>query len=189
MPTDRIVIKKESAIYAEALLEAARQQDAIFALSGQLETVLHAVRGSIDLRATLADRTIPAQTRSGILREVFASLDPSLLAVLTVLVERDDIALLSRVNDAYVQRAEEALDAVIIDVVTVIELDDELREKIIAKYSAQLGRQVLLREQVDPSIVGGIVLSTHGRRIDASVVSQLENARTVLSTVSNGGER
>jgi F-type H+-transporting ATPase subunit delta len=63
----------------------------------------------------------------------------------------------------------------------VVELDDGLRDGIRKKYSAQFGKGVLLREHTDPSLVGGIVLSAHGRRIDASVASQLESARVVLS--------
>jgi len=34
--------------------------------------------------------------------------------------------------------------------------------------------------------MGGIVMSAHGKRIDASIQSQLEQARVVLSTVSGG---
>ena len=37
-------------------------------------------------------------------------------------------------------------------------------------------------------IIGGIVISTHGHRIDASIASQLESARLVLSTAPTGGE-
>ena len=53
---------------------------------------------------------------------------------------------------------------------------------------ADLGHEVILREKVDPSIIGGIIISTHGHRIDASIASQLETARTVLSAAPTGGE-
>jgi len=189
MPTDRDRIKKESTVYAEVLLEAATAQNRVFQTSGQLEQVLHVVRGNIELRTTLADHTIDASTRSAIVREIFEGFDPALLSILTVLVERNSIALLSRINEAYLSQAEVALNAVFIDVTTVVSLDDALREQIKAKYSAQFGKDVWLREHIDPSIVGGVILSTHSRRIDASVVSQLESARAVLSTVSSGGDR
>ncbi|MDR3307411.1 MAG: ATP synthase F1 subunit delta [Coriobacteriales bacterium] len=189
MPTDRTVIKKESTTYAEALLDAAKAQDNVFEVCGQLELVRDTVRGSIELRNTLTDHALDAEARKAIAREVFTGLDPALLAVLDVMIDRDGLSLLARVSESFAYLAEDALGAAFIEVTTVIPLDDALRAGITAKYSAQLGRGVLLREHVDPSIVGGIVLSTHGRRIDASVVSQLENARAVLSTVSSGGDR
>jgi F-type H+-transporting ATPase subunit delta len=121
-------------------------------------------------------------------REVFAGFDEALVGMLGVMVEREDISLLDRVNDIYTELAEKELDSLIIDVTTVVELDDDLRASIKKKYSAQCGRDVLLREHIDSALVGGLVLSAHGRCIDASMVSQLENARLVLSTVSSGGE-
>ena len=189
MPTDRALVQKESVTYATVLLEAAKASDVVFELGGQLEQVLKTVRGSIDLRTTLSDHTIDPSIRCAIVEEVFVGYDPALLSAVRVMVERDDVALLSKVNEAYINLAEEALGAVIIDVITVVKLDDALRTKIRTKYAAAFNKEVLLREHVDPSIIGGIVLSTHGRRIDASVISQLETARVVLSTVTSGGER
>jgi F-type H+-transporting ATPase subunit delta len=189
MSTDRALIRKTSAVYAEVLLQAAREEGTIFEVSEQLEQVLAAVRGTIELRHTLTDRMIPAALRSRIAKEVFASFDAALVEVLGVMVERDDVLLLNRVGEIYIDLAERELNSIIIDVTTVVELDDALRSSIQKKYSAQLGKGVLLREHVNPALVGGIVLSAHGQRIDASVASQLENARVVLSTVSSGGGR
>jgi F-type H+-transporting ATPase subunit delta len=189
MPTDRTLIRKASTIYAEVLLDATRGEDSIFEVSGQLGQVLAIIKGNLELRGTLTDRTLPGEVRAGVAREVFAGLDPALLEVLGVMVERGDIQLLGRVHEVYVDLAEQELDAVFIDVTTVVELDEGLRDHIQKKYSAQFGKGVLLREHVDPSLVGGIVLSAHGRRIDASVVSQLESARLVLSTIPSGGGR
>ena len=77
---------------------------------------------------------------------------------------------------------------VVVDVTTAVPLDDHLRDVISTKLSADLGRSVRLNETVDRSILGGIIMSTHGRRMDASVRTQLSNARQVLATASTGGE-
>jgi F-type H+-transporting ATPase subunit delta len=189
MPTDRTFTRRTSAVYAEVLLQAAIDADAVFEVSGQLEQVLGAIRGNVELRNALMDRTLPAETRSRVATEVFAGLDAGLLQVLGVMLERDDIMLLGRVSEVYGDLAERELDAVIIDVTTVVGLDEGLRDQIRTKYATQFGKGVFLREHIDPTLVGGIVLSAHGRRIDASVVSQLKGARAVLSTVSSGGDR
>jgi F-type H+-transporting ATPase subunit delta len=181
MPTDRILTRKESAVYAQALLEATQKSDTVFLVTGQIEQVKSLVRSNMELRTTLYDSAVPVETRIAIVNEVFAGFDASLLAVLGVMIKRDDLRLLAKVAEAFIYAVEEALGVVIIDTTTVVALDDALRDSIKAKYSAQFGRDVLLREHVDPSIMGGIVLSTHGVTIDASVVSQLENVRAVLS--------
>ena len=181
MPIDRTVTRKAVDIYAKALLEAAKGEGTVFEVSGQLEQATKVIRANMELRATLNDRTVPGVARSGIAKEVFAGLNASVVEVIGVLVERDEIDLLSRVTESYVYLAEEELDAVFIDVTTVVELDDSLRDGIKKKYSAQLGKNILLREHVDASLVGGIVLSSHGSKVDASVVTQLDRARLALA--------
>ena len=181
MPTDRTLVSKTARVYAETLLKAVSAEGLVLEVSGELEQVLATVRAHNELGNALKDRTVPGKTRSSILQQVFVGFNPLLLAVLTVMVERNDIKLLSRMNDCFIQLSEDELDAVIIDVRTRIRLDDRLRTLIREKYSAQFGRSVLLREHIDETMVGGIVLSAHGRLIDASVNKQLENARNVLS--------
>ncbi|MDR1358620.1 MAG: ATP synthase F1 subunit delta [Coriobacteriales bacterium] len=168
-------------VYARVLLEAAQASDQVFALTGELAELLAAVRGSLELRNALTETTVSEQTKKAIIAELFTGFAPELLTSFEVMVERGDLAVLPRMYESYVDLAEEALGATILDVTTVVPLDDELREQIRGKYSSQLGRGVLLREHIDPELIGGIILSTHGRRIDASVSSQLEHARHMLS--------
>jgi F-type H+-transporting ATPase subunit delta len=176
-----MIARKESAVYAQVLLEAAQGTGTVFEVAGQLEQANESICGNIDLRTALFDRAIPADARIGVIDEVFDGFDPALLATLGVMVKRDDLGLLGKVADTYTGIAEKALDAVFIDVTTVVALDDGLRDSIKKKYAAQFGCDVLLREHIDPAIMGGIVLSAQGVSIDASVASQLEGTRRVLA--------
>lgn len=181
MKTSATHDRAKATVYAEILLEAAKASNSVFAVDGEFNELVSIVRGSIELRNALVDTALPEEAKKNIVAEVFTGYAPELLSTLNVMVERGDIRLLPRAYEVYTNLAEKALDAVIIDVATVVPLDDDLRQQIITKYSQQFGTGVLLREHLDPSIVGGIVLSAHGKRIDASVVSQLESARHVLS--------
>ena len=181
MPIDRALIRKKSTVYAQTLLEALPDDAARFAASGELEQVLATTRGHLELRNTLTDRTLPPKAREAIVKDVFKGLREELLAVVAVVVERDDLGILGRINERYLELAEEALGAVILDVTTVVELDNSLRDNIRQRFSAQSGKAVLLREHIDPSLLGGVVISTHGRRIDASVQTQLASARRTMT--------
>ncbi|NTU88898.1 MAG: ATP synthase F1 subunit delta [Actinobacteria bacterium] len=189
MPTNRTLIKMEIATYANVLLEAAKNAGTIFEVNAQLVSALSIIRENMDLRSALEDMTFDTATRSGIVKEIFKDYDPSLVAMLALMAERGDTAQLSRVCDAYNLAAEEDTKTMVVDVTTVVALTDELRETIKKKLSAENGKEIVLREHIDPAILGGIVMGAHGKRIDASVLSQLEAARVVLSTVPGGGER
>ena len=189
MPNDRMLIKREVSTYAHVLLEASQATGNTFEVAGQLEQLQATLRSHPGLKETLADDSLPMEGRASIINEVFTGFDAALLQVFCVMVERKELSLLHRVVEEYGQLAEEALGAVIIDVTTVVELDDELREAIKNKFAAQFGAQVMLREHIDPSILGGIILGAHGKRIDASVSARLEQTRAALSSQLSGGER
>ena len=181
MKTSTIQMHARAKVYAEVLLEAAKGSGDVLSVDAELGELLGAVRNSVNLRNALNDKALGLESKKAIIQDVFVGFKPELLSVFEVMVERSDLAALARTSETYTDLAEKELGATIIDVTTVIPLDDSLREMIVAKYSAEFGTDVLLREHIDSSIVGGIILSTHGKRIDASVSAQLENARHTLS--------
>ena len=181
--------KSEVETYASVLLDAAKAKDRVYEVSGQLQEVQKVVLDHPNLHAALADETLAPEARAIILAEVFKGFDEDLLGVLAVMADRRDMGLLHRVVGEFGAQAEQAMGVVIIDVTTVVELDDDLRRAIKDKFAAQFSKEVVLREHIDPSILGGIVLGAHGRRIDASIATQLDRTRVALSSVTTGGER
>jgi F-type H+-transporting ATPase subunit delta len=190
MPTNRLVVKETVDTYASVLLDAANAaggQDAVLEIRDQLEVVTKALRSNVDLEVALAEEAYTPEQRETLVRNVFAGMNPALVETLLVMAERDDLGLAGRIYRAYDEQIEEKLGVAVVDVTTVVELDDALRETISNKAAQDLGKQVVLREHVDKSILGGIIMSVSGRRIDASIATQLDTARTVLKT-TDGGE-
>jgi F-type H+-transporting ATPase subunit delta len=188
MRTSRALAKQIVATYAGVLYDAAAANNAVDTVSTQLEAVARLVRGEAALRDALFDDSVPAADRAATARGVFKGLDPALVETLAVMVERENFDLLGSIIDEYARIAEERRGIVAVDVTTAVELTDSLRSSISGTLSADLGKGVILRETVDPGIIGGIIISTHGHRIDASIATQLETARTVLSAAPTGGE-
>lgn len=181
MKTNATLTRSKATVYAEVLLEAAKASDKVLAVANEFDELLAAVRGSIELRNALTDTMLPLEGKKALSAEIFAGFEPELIWVFDVMVERNDLSALARTHEIFIDLVEKELNAVIVDVTTVVPLDDSLREQITAKYSAQFGKGVVLREHIDESLIGGVVLSAHGKRIDASVSSQLEVARHALS--------
>ncbi len=192
MPTNRLVVKKEISLYAETLFDAANEsggQDTVVEIRNQLEDVTHLLNADLELAEALSDMvTLTPEQRNNLIRDVFSDCNPILIEVMAVMAERGDIDKLSSVLAAYGDELNSKLNLCVVDVITYIPLDDDLRRIIIEKTEADLGKKAVLRERVDKSILGGIVMSTGGKRIDASVSSQLNSARQLLRETSDGGE-
>ena len=120
----------------------------------------------------------------------FASASPELLSIIETMSKRDQLDLLPKVATVFKGIAEEDEDVVGVAVTTAIPLDDELRQTITEKCEKDFGRKVFLIEQVDPSIIGGIVLEARGERRDISVKTQLRAAHDTLASPihPDGGE-
>lgn len=191
MPTNRLIVKEEVAVYAAVLFDGAFEaggQDAVLEVRDEMVRVATAMRTNMELSVALSDPGYTPEQRAELARNVFAGCNPVLLDVLAVLAERGDAALLPRILDSFAEQLQSKLNVCVVDVVTVVPLDDNLRRIITEKAEADLGTNVVLRESVDKSLLGGIIMSTNGKRIDASVASQLNHARNVLKTTTDGGE-
>lgn len=188
MPTNRMLVKQEVTTYAACLLEAAQEAGRVFEDIEDIKSARQAVVKSSQMREFLQNDSVPAESKSALVKEVFSGLAPEVVSIVAVAAERGDVKLLGRIAAAYEEAAEKALDMVVVDITTAVPLDDHLRDVISTKLSADLGHSVRLNETVDKSILGGIIMSTHGKVMDASVRTQLSHARQVLKTASTGGE-
>lgn len=183
MPTNRLIVKEQIATYTSVLFDAANAaggQDAVLEVREQAKTIVAALRGNVDLGETLRSTAFTPEQRADIARNVFAGCNPALREVLAVMAERGEIDYISRVSAELEKLLGERLNLVVVDVTTVVELDDHLRDIIRKKAESELGKSVVLNEHVDKSLLGGIIMSTADERIDASLLTQVENARTVL---------
>lgn len=117
-----------------------------------------------------------------------ADASPEVLSVLSQMAAHGDLDKLSEVLDLYSEMADGDQQTVGVTVTTAVPLDNELRAMITQKCELDLGCNVFLIECVDPSIIGGLILSANGRRRDASVRHQLEQARKVMTHSSKNSE-
>ena len=113
---------------------------------------------------------------------------PEVLEVLTTLQSNEDPKLIKDVY-AQLQNLVAADDStVMVTATTSVEMDDDLREKVVAKAHELFNASIYLVERIDPNILGGIVIEAKGQRYDASVRAQLANIRTALASTFMGGE-
>lgn len=110
-----------------------------------------------------------------------ADASPEVLSVLSQMAVNGDLDKLADVLDLYSEMADGDQQTVGVTVTTAVPLDNELRALITQKCELDLGCNVFLIEHVDPSIIGGLIISAQGRRRDASVRHQLEQARKVMT--------
>lgn len=190
MATNRLVEKGKVEAYSTTLFDAANEagsKEAVVEVRNQMAQLLKLIYSDMDLTAALTNPDYTPEQRLELARAVFADCNPALREVIAVMAKNGDAGLLSRVYHAYEDEFASKLNLCVVDVTTVVPLDDELRKLIKQKTEADLGCSAVLNESIDKSILGGIIMSVNGMRIDASVISQLNKARHTLKE-NDGGE-
>lgn len=115
-------------------------------------------------------------------------LTPEVMSLVAVMSERGDGKLLHQVATSYRDLLDRDGNTIPVEVITAVPLDDRLRGIIRKKLEGDLKRKVYFIEKVDPSILGGIILTVRGDRRDASVQAQLSNVRASLMQTEIGGD-
>lgn len=120
---------------------------------------------------------------SQLIRAIFKGASESVLNVLCFMAENRDLYLCGAMYYSYTRLLEEKFDVVIVDVTTVVALDDHLRDLIKDKMQADFEKDIILHEHIDESMLGGVMLHAKNRTIDSSLLSILEKTKSELTSV------
>jgi len=135
-----------------------------------------------ELRAVLTDRSLEVERKQALIDGL---LDGKVKAGTKRIVQALVITPRGRTIEGgleqYAALAADIRSRTLATVTTAVPLDDSQRERLTASLSAQLGRQVQLQSEVDPRVVGGVLVRLGDEVIDGSTKHRLAEARRRLS--------
>lgn len=168
-------------VYSRAMHDLAVSQNEADSLADEL-TELAAYLEQDDALATfLASPLIDPDDRAKSLERLFRGKASDLLVdSLQVINRKGRLGILGAVAESYHLLHQEHLGRVDVHVSTAVELSPATRERLESVLQKYSGRQPQLIEQVDPSLIGGIVLKVDDQKIDASVIHQIGRLRRAL---------
>ena len=168
-------------IYANALFEAANEQDRLEPVRDDLHAFAEAVHQVPELRALLMNPEIDSREKMDALRAILAEADELVRNFLLLLVEKGRTNELDDVVtefDALVAAEEGILD---VELTTAVELSEDETDKILRQIEQISGRRLRASRKVEPALIGGFVLQAGSYRADASVRGRLERLRRQLT--------
>jgi F-type H+-transporting ATPase subunit delta len=163
--------------YALALFELARDGKTLEAVGASLAAVRQALAESEDFR-TLT--TSPLIGRDEAVKAIGAAagamrLDPLTANFLGVLAQNRRLSQLGNVIRAFNLLAARHRGEITAEVISARPLDDDQVEAIKQNLRARMGRDIAVDLDVDPAILGGLVVKVGSRMIDGSIRTKLNN--------------
>lgn len=168
--------------YAEALLAIGLERKSHEQLGRELERVADLFRQSAELRELFRNPKFDADARKHVLHDLLqrVMVSPVLRNFLNLLVDRDRIGHLDAIADRFHTLSDERSGRIRAEVVSAQPLGPAEQARLRTTLQRVTGRQVVLQEKLDPSLLGGVVTRIAGRVYDGSVRSQLEAMRNRL---------
>ena len=168
--------------YAEALFELAAQDNLVRETSDGVVTVESALLQMPEYRALLASPAIGKEERLAALDQTFRGKIPDiLLAILRMMVSRGHVSALTGMARDYDELARGYRGESMAVVTSAVPLKEAETVALRAKLEKKLGRQVTLRCEVNPELIGGIRVEVDGRIIDGSIRNKLEEIKEVMN--------
>ncbi|MBA2115800.1 ATP synthase F1 subunit delta [Bremerella alba] len=166
-------------VYAKALLGAADDAGQTEVVLDEFGSLIHDVIAQRDdLRHVISGSILSEEQRIAVLDKAFGDkMNSVLLTFLKVVTQHDRQNCLREIYDAAVKLNNERLGLVEVTAKTATELPQELSDSLTASLKAKLGREVVLKSEVDPSVIGGLVLHVGDTVFDGSVANRLKQLR------------
>ena len=168
--------------YAAAILEIARGEDQLERVGDELYQIARSIEGSAELRELLTDRRVPADRKLAVLGDLLeGKATPLSLGLVNFVVAVGRAGELPAIADRLAARAAGERDAVIAEVRSAVELDEDTVARLAATLSKVTGKQVEVKTVVDPAVLGGIVTRVGDTVIDGTLRQRLTSLRDKLN--------
>ncbi len=164
--------------YSRALFQLAQEAGQEEQVGGELDQFFGAYGGS-ELTRVLTSPAFALDSRKKILLQVAQSqqLSPLTVHFLSLLLERDRLAQLPGIVSSYRRMLNQAKGRVEAKVVGATPLEPATLDRLRQMLHGISGKEVVLEQETDPDLIGGVLIELEGKIYDGTVRTQLEKMK------------
>ena len=164
-------------VYARSLFEVAQEQDKLDVVRDQIGEFADALDRSRELQTFFFSPYFSTEEKKQGLDKALEGEDDVVRNFLAVLIENHRMPALFRIRRELDAMWREVNKLLPVQVTSAVELDEAVTRQIGEEIGRQTGRQVELTTNVDPDVLGGIVLRVGNSILDASIRTRLDRLR------------
>ncbi|WP_380878147.1 ATP synthase subunit delta [Sphingomonas sp. DBB INV C78] len=168
--------------YAKALFELARDEKMLAAVSASLSTLKQMLAESAELRQLTTSPLVARADAAKAIAAVAASLKLDSLTTnfLGVLAKNGRLGQIAPAIRAFSDLAARHRGEITAQVTSAHPLSDDQVAQLKTTLKGQLGRDVTVDLNVDPAILGGLIVKVGSRQIDGSIRTKLNTLATAM---------
>ena len=164
-------------VYARSLFEVAKEHDELDEIHDQLGDFADAVDKSRELQVFFFSPYFSSEEKKDGIDKVVEGANERFLNFLKLVAERHRVPAIFRIRREFDALWREENKLLEVRVTSATPLDEELVQNIGRRIEEQTGQRIDLDANVDPDVIGGLVLRVGNMVMDASVRGRLERLR------------
>jgi F-type H+-transporting ATPase subunit delta len=170
-------VEEIATVYARSLFEVAMERDALDSVREQVGQFADALQDNRDLQVFFFSPYFSTEEKKDALGNLLDGADEAVSNFLELLVEKHRMPAIFRIRRELDALWEDENKLLPVTITSAVELDGSTVEGIGRAIGEQTGRKVELTTNVDPDVLGGIVLRVGNSILDASIRNRLEQLR------------
>jgi ATP synthase F1 delta subunit len=164
-------------VYARSLFEVAKEHDVLDRVHDELGEFSDALSENRDLQVFLFSPYFSSAEKQKGVASVVSDADERFVNFLELLAERHRMPALFRIRREFEALWAEEHQLLPVTVTSAVELDEGLVDDIGKRIQEQTGRKVELSSNVDPDVLGGLMVRVGNMVLDGTVRNRLERLR------------
>jgi F-type H+-transporting ATPase subunit delta len=177
-------VEEIAEVYARSLFEVAKEHDKLDEIHEQLDEFADELSGNRELQLFFFSPYFSSDEKKEGVAKVIEGGNEYFVRFLELLAEKHRLPVLFRIRrdfDALWAKEQHLLE---VAVTSAVELDEETVKGIGKKIEEQTGQKVELSAQVNPDVIGGLVIRVGNIVLDASVRNRLERLRRQVASAA-----
>lgn len=160
--------------YARALFEIAEEKNKFEQFEQDLTALNEAIQSSKELESFLVHPRIDVKVKKEKINAIFAgNISEEVLSLMQLLLDRRRENIISALMKEFVALSNDARNVMDAVVYTAQSMDEAELQAIAEKFGKKIGKTIRVKNEVDPSIVGGLIIRIGDRLYDGSVKGKL----------------
>jgi len=170
-------VEEIATVYGRSLFDVAKEQGKLDEVREQLGELADVLSGNRELQIFFFSPYFSSEEKEKGLDKAVTGAEAILINFLKLLIEKHRMPALFRIRRVYQGLWQEENQLLPVHITSAVELDKSTVKQLGDKIGEQTGRKVELSSEVEPDILGGIVVRVGNSIIDASIRSRLEQLR------------
>jgi ATP synthase F1 delta subunit len=164
-------------VYARSLFEVAKEHGKLDLVREQLGEFSDTLQSNRELQVFFFSPYFSTEEKKRGLERAVKDAEPTLMNFLELLLEKHRMTVIFRARRQFDALWEEENRRLPVQVTSAVKLDDSTIKQIGDTISKQTGRTIDISTEVEPDILGGIVIKAGNVVLDASIHHRLEQLR------------